>query len=336
MGVVLWSACSSAPVSIQDIVDQRFGTERPRRPVHTYSIVARDPKTGDLGVAVQSHWFSVGSSVTWAQAGVGAVATQSFVEPAYGLRGLELMKRGLSAQQALEALVRVDEGQAVRQVAFVDARGQVAVHTGAACIESAGHATGEGFSVQANLMVNGDVVPAMRQAYAQSSGDFAERLIESLEAAQRAGGDVRGQQSAAILIVKSQSSGQPWKDKRIDLRVEDHPKPVAELRRLLMLHRAYAFMNAGDVAVEKGDMAGALRAYASARRIAPQNVEMTYWTAITMATNGRLSAALPLFKQVFAADRNWVDLTKRLQKPGILPAGAEGQTLIKKILSVAP
>jgi uncharacterized Ntn-hydrolase superfamily protein len=183
-------------------------------PVSTYSIVARDLETGEMGVAVQSHWFSVGSIVTWAEAGVGAIATQSFVDPAYGPRGLELMKSGLSAHDALKALVQVDEGRDVRQVAFVDTAGNVAAHTGAKCIESAGHLVGEGYSVQANMMLNEKVVPAMAKAYETSEGDLADRLMAALETAQAVGGDIRGKQSAAMLIVKAESTGQPWADPR--------------------------------------------------------------------------------------------------------------------------
>ncbi len=321
---------------IRDLVGDDFGTDVPRRPVHTYSIVARDPKTGDLGVAVQSHWFSVGSVVTWAEAGVGAVATQSFSDPAYGTRGLELMKRGLTANQALEALTRVDGGQAVRQVAFVDARGNVAAHTGASCIESAGHYVGKNFSVQANMMLNDKVVPAMRRAFEGARGDLAEKLMKALEAAQNAGGDIRGKQSAALLVVKGKGSGKPWEDTRVSLRVEDHATPVAELRRVLTLHRAYEHMNAGDVAVEKKDMRGALRHYGAASKLAPDNVEMKYWTAVTLATNGRLKQALPIFETVFATDANWVELTRRLQKPGIISNDARGNLLIAKILAMAP
>ena len=261
------------------------------RPLHTYSIVARDPNTGDLGVAVQSHWFSVGSIVTWAEAGVGAVATQSFIDPAYGPRGLELMSSGLTAEQALEALVSVDDGRAVRQVAFVDSAGRVAAHTGSGCIESAGHLTGDGYSVQANMMRGDEVVPAMKAAYEAATGDLADRLLATLEAAQRAGGDIRGRQSAAMLIVRGEPTGRPWADRVLELRVEDHPEPVAELARLLTVQRAYDHMNAGDVAVEEGDLERAMAEYGRAAELLPDNVEVQYWAAITLATSGDLETA---------------------------------------------
>jgi uncharacterized Ntn-hydrolase superfamily protein len=304
------------------------------RPVHTYSIVARDAETGQMGVAVQSHWFSVGSSVTWAEAGVGAVATQSFIDPAYGLRGLQLMRSGLTAQQALEALVGADEGRAVRQVAFVDAAGTVAAHTGASCIEAAGHHVGEGYSVQANMMLNDTIVPAMKKAYKSATGDLAERLMQTLEAAQAAGGDIRGRQSAAILIVKGEGTGRPWADQVLELRIEDHAEPIVELRRLLTVRRGYDHMNAGDVAVEHGDFELAMREYGAAAKLLPDNIEVRYWAAVTMATGGRVEETLPAFREIFAADPNWAELTRRLVKPGIIPDTPEGRAIVEKILSV--
>ena len=302
-------------------------------PAHTYSIVARDAATGEMGVAVQSHWFSVGSDVTWAEAGVGAIATQSFINPAYGPRGLDLMKSGLPAKEALEALVLVDEGRDVRQVAFVDVQGRVAAHTGAGCIEAAGHHVGEGYSVQANMMLNDKVVPAMAEAYESTEGDLANRLMAALEAAQSAGGDIRGKQSAAMLIVKATSTGRPWADRVLELRIEDHPTPIAELRRLLNVHLAYEHMNAGDVAVEHEDLELAMAEYGKAAELLPDNVEVQYWAAVTLATNGDLDEALPMFRSVFAADPNWIELTRRLLKPGIIPDTPEGKTLVEKIVA---
>lgn len=308
----------------------------PQRPLHTYSIVARDAATGQLGVAVQSHWFSVGSVVTWAEAGVGAVATQSFADPAYGPRGLNLMQSGHSAAQALRALTSVDEGEAVRQVAMVDAHGTVAAHTGAKCIEAAGHHLGEGYSVQANMMLSAAVVPAMAAAYEAATGDLAERLMQTLEAAEAAGGDIRGRQSAAILIVAGASTGRPWADRVLELRVEDHARPLAELRRVLDLHRAYEHMNRGDVAIEEGDLEQALVEYGEADRLAGDNPEVRYWHAVTLATNDQLDAALPIFRQVFSADSRWVELTSRLHKPGIFSDDEAGRALVEKILAEAP
>lgn len=307
----------------------------PRRPVHTFSIVARDAETGELGVAVQSHWFSVGSVVTWAEAGVGAVATQSFADPGYGPRGLALMKSGMVASKALAALTGADEARAVRQVAFVDARGNVAAHTGESCIEAAGHRVGDGYSVQANMMVNDQVVPAMARAFEAASGRLPERMLAALEAGQAAGGDIRGKQSAAMLVVAGAASGQSWADRVVELRVEDHATPIEELSRLLTLHRAYEHMNAGDVALEKQDMDGALDHYRAASKLVPGNVEMVYWHAVTLATGGRVDDSLPLFRKAFAADAAWMELTGRLHKPGIIPDTPEGKKLVARILREA-
>ena len=295
--------------------------EIPRRPVHTYSIVARDAATGELGVAVQSHWFSVGTSVAWAEAGVGAVATQSFIDPSYGPLGLALMRAGRSAADALKGLIAADEGRDVRQVAMVDASGRVAAHTGSRCIPAAGDQVGEGFSVQANLMEKDTVWPAMAKAYqaASSKDDLAERLLAALEAAEAQGGDIRGRQSAAILVVKGVSSGRPWQDKLFDLRVEDHPSPVAELRRLVGLQRAYNLMNEGDLAVEKKDDAAALKAYSAAEALVPDNAEMAYWHAVALVNMGLVDESLPIFAKAFRLHPKWRDLTPRLPKAGLLP-----------------
>ncbi|MBL8113396.1 MAG: DUF1028 domain-containing protein [Acidobacteria bacterium] len=289
------------------------------RPVSTYSIVARDPATGALGVAVQSHWFSVGSLVVWAEAGVGAVATQSFVDPSYGRNGLDLMRSGKSAGDALRALVAGDEGRDVRQVAFVDASGRVAAHTGAKCIEAAGHLTGEAFSVQANMMRSATVWPAMEKAFREARGDLASRLLAALEAAEAAGGDIRGRQSAAMLVVSGKSTGKPWVDTIVNVRVDDSPQPLVELRRLVQLQRAYNLMNEGDLAVEKKDDAAALAAYGAAQKLEPTNLEMAYWTAVSLVNMGKVDDALPILFRVYASDASWRELTARLPKAGLLP-----------------
>ena len=215
---------------------------------HTFSIVARDPQTGEMGVAVQSHWFSVGSIVTWAEAGVGAVATQSFVDPGYGMRGLELMRKGVAAPDALDQLVKADPQPDGRQVAMIDGSGRVKAYTGKSAIAAAGHHVGRDYSTQANLMANEKVWPAMASAFESTKGDLADRMLAALEAGQRVCGDIRGRQSAAILIVKGKGSGRPWvgADRVFDLRVDDNPEPIAELKRLIRLQRAYAHANHGD------------------------------------------------------------------------------------------
>ena len=302
---------------------------RPLRPVHTYSIVARDPETGELGVAVQSHWFSVGQVVPWAEAGVGAVATQSFVDPSYGKLGLDLMRAGRSAPDALKALLAGDEGREVRQVAMIDAQGRVDAWTGSKDIQAAGHTIGKNYSVQANLMLNDRVWPAMSRAFETTKGHLAERMLAALDAAQSEGGDIRGRQSAALIVVTGKPTGKPWADRVFDLRVDDSPEPLKELRRLVTLNRAYNHMNAGDLAVEKKDNEGALREYSAAEKLVPDNAEMIYWHAVALVNMNRVEEALPLFRKVFAMDRNWATLTPRLTKPGLLPDDAK---LIERIL----
>jgi uncharacterized Ntn-hydrolase superfamily protein len=305
---------------------------RQLRPVHTFSIVARDAQTGELGVAVQSHWFSVGPIVPWAEAGVGAVATQSFVDPSYGKNGLDLMRGGKSAPEALKELLAKDEARDVRQVAMIDAQGRVDVWTGKNDIEAAGHRLGENYSVQANLMLNDKVWPAMARAFENTKGDLAERMLAALDAAQAVGGDIRGKQSAALIVVTGKPTGQPWKDRTFDLRVDDHAEPLKELRRLVRLQRAYNHMNAGDLAVEKKDTEGALREYSAAEKLVPDNAEMIYWHAVALVNMGRVDESLPLFRRVFAMDRNWVTLTPRLPKSGLLP---DDPKVMQRILGVA-
>lgn len=299
---------------------------------HTFSIVARDVVTGDLGVAVQSHWFSVGTSVSWAEAGVGAVATQSFTNKSFGIRGLNLLRNGLTAQQALDSLLATDEGREVRQVAIIDTSGNVAVFTGKACIDYAGHVKGEGFSVQANMMLTNKVPGAMAGAYEKNkSRPLAERMLATLEAAQAVGGDIRGQQSAAMIIVPGRKNGQPWNERLVDLRVDDSPSPIKELRRLYTVQAAYEHMNKGDLAVEKGDMTLAMNEYNAAMKMFPQNLEMQYWTAVTLANSRQLARALPMFRRIFGKDKNWKELTRRLPKVNLLTVD---KAALKSILSL--
>ncbi len=298
---------------------------RPRRPVHTYSIVAMDSVTGELGVAVQSHWFNVGAVVTFAEPGVGAVATQSFVEPGYGPRGLYLMRNGTPAPAALAALLRADPDSQVRQVAMIDAEGNVAAHTGSNDIPAAGHVVGRWFSAQANLMRNADVWPAMARAFEETRGDLAERLMSALEAAEEAGGDIRGKQSAAIIIVSGDKDAKPW-ERLYDIRVEDHPDPLGELRRILTVARAYRAATDGDNFMTAGQVDSALVAYTRAADYLPDeatNGELIYWQAVTMADLGRIDDAIPFFRRAFAQDKSWIELLRRLPTVGLLSADAE-------------
>jgi uncharacterized Ntn-hydrolase superfamily protein len=321
------------------------------RPVHTFSIVARDPETGQMGVAVQSHWFSVGQVVPWAEAGVGAIATQSFVDPSYGKLGLELLRAGKGSQETLRALLSTDASCEVRQVGVVDMSGVTATFTGAKDIIAAGGIAGNttasnnvqcgaaggtlhvgrDFAVQANLMANDKVWPAMAKAYAESKGDLAERMLAALDAAQSVGGDIRGKQSAALIVVNAKSTGRSWQDRVFDLRVDDNPTPLAELRRLVTLQRAYNHMNAGDLAVEHKDNAAALREYKAAEEIAATTpgipssrlAEMTYWHAVALVNMSRVDESLPLFARAFELEAGWRELTPRLVKAGLLPDDAK-------------
>jgi uncharacterized Ntn-hydrolase superfamily protein len=344
---------------------QQAAATRPGSLVHTFSIVARDAQTGDMGVAVQSHWFCVGCIVTWAEAGVGAVATQALVEPAYGRDGLELMRKGLSAPQALARLLKDDKARNVRQVAFLDTQGLVGAWTGAKDIAAAGDQVGipsdgrigeqriegapadgvihigENFSAQANMMLNDKVWPAVARAFRETKGELVDRMLAALDAGQAVGGDARGRQSAALIIVKAKSSGKPWQDRVFDLRVDDADYPLRELHRLVTLQRAYNHMNAGDLATEQGDHDGALREYGAAEKIASATLtilpsrlnEMRYWHAVALTNMGCIEDALPIFRQVFAADKNWVLMTERLPKAGQLP---DDPKVIAQILAQAP
>lgn len=298
---------------------------------HTFSIVARDPVTGEMAVGVQSHWFSVGTAVSWGEAGVGVVATQSFINKSYGPKGLALMKNGKTAPEALRELLAADEGREVRQVAMIDANGNVNSFTGKNCIDFAGNIVGKNYSVQSNMMSGGKVNEAMSKAFEGSEGKpLAERVLISLKAAQSAGGDIRGKQSAAILVVAGKSTGQPWNDKLIDLRVDDNNAPLEELDRLLRLFRAYEHMDKGDLATEKNDMKLAMEEYSAAMKMFPENLEMKYWTAITLANNKKIKEASDLLQKIYMEDANWRELTKRLPKVNLLNvSSADLQILLK-------
>jgi uncharacterized Ntn-hydrolase superfamily protein len=288
-----------------------------------------------MGVAVQSHWFAVGSIVTWAEAGVGAIATQSFVDPGYGTRGLALLKGGEAAPDVLRSLVDADPQRASRQVAIVDAKGRVAAYTGPTCIAAAGDRVGAQFSVQANMMANDRVWPAMADAFETASGDLAERMLVALEAGEAAGGDARGRQSAAILIVKAESTGRPWvgADRIFDLRVDDNPEPIHELRRLVRLQRAYNYANRGDELMATNSVDDALLQYVRAAEIAPEILELPFWQAVTLASVGRETEAMPIFARVFAKEPQWAELLLRLPAAKLLP---DDPQLIERILAQVP
>lgn len=279
---------------------------------------------------MQSHWFSVGTVVTWGEAGVGVVATQAFSNPSFGPRGLELMRKGVSAEKAMRSLLKEDGGRDLRQVAMLDAKGSVAAHTGKRCIPCAGHLVATDFSVQANMMLNDQVWPEMAKRFECWKGSLAERLLVALEAGEEAGGDIRGKQSAALLVVRGQATGRVWEDRTVDLRVDDSREPLEDLKRLLRVHRAYQHMNMGDEAMEREDMPLAMKHYSTAEALFPRNLEMRFWHAVTLANNGRLDEALPIFRHVFAKDRDWRELALRLVSLGMLKLDEKGLERMKK------
>lgn len=298
------------------------------KPVNTFSIVCFDPETGQFGAAVQSHYFKV-ADVIWLKPGVGAVATQSMVDFAYGPIGLEMMEKGRTAEEAMAGCLASDPDRDFRQVAMIDRMGVASAHTGVKCIAEAGHLIGENFSVQANLMKNATVWGAMANAFKETDGDLAEKMMAALEAAQAEGGDIRGKQSAAMVVVSGEPTGQSWKDRIIDIRVDDSPEPLKELRRLLNTSRAYKHMDEGDNFITLGDIEAAKQEYKMAAELAPDNVEIKFWYAVTLATEGELKDALPVFKEVFAEDPVWRELVSRLVPTGILP---DEQSVIDQIL----
>ena len=307
-----------------------LSAETPLRPVSTYSIVALDEETGQLGVAVQSHWFSVGTVVPWAKAGVGAVATQSIAEPSYGPKGLALMENGVPADEALQSLLAKDPGENFRQVAMVDAQGNVGVHTGSRCISYASHITGKNCSAQANIMAKSTVPAAMIQAFENTPGNLAERMLAALDAAEAEGGDLRGRQSAAMLVVSGDPTGDPWKDRIVDLEVADHENPLLELRRLLRISQAYRHAQSGDEYTEQDNMEKALQEYSAAVNYYPDHPERPFWSAVTLAQTGELQKALPIFKDAFSRNDNLRELVPRIVKAGFL---TDDQNVLQQILA---
>jgi len=288
----------------------------------TYSIAARDPETGRLGIAVQSHYLGVGPVVPWLEPGVGAIATQAQVDVSYGPIGLELLRNGRKAEQVVAALIASDLTPQIRQVGVVDAEGGAAAFTGTETIPAAGHLVRDGFTVQGNLLERDTCWPAMATAYEAALGEglpFSERLLRALEAAEREGGDVRGRQSAAITIVESTLQPTPWKGRLLDARVDDHPDPVPELRRLVGLYESYALFD------EEGDAARAGRSeadrYAEARRLTPEAMELVFWMGIEHAKRGELDAARRELQIAFASDARW-----RTTLQHLADAGREGMT----------
>jgi uncharacterized Ntn-hydrolase superfamily protein len=328
---VLIAATVALAATLGPAARAELAATRSDLPVHTFSIVARDPVTGQVGVAVQSHAFSVGTVVPWAEAGVGAVATQSIADPSYGKLGLDLMRAGKSAPDVLRSLLAGDDGRELRQVAAIDARGRVAAHTGNRNIPAAGHVVGANFAVQANLTVNERIWPAMARAFENATGNLAERMLTALDAAQAEGGDIRGKQSAAILVVSGSPTGNSWVDRVVDLRVEDSADPLKELRRLLTLRRAYDHLDAARFAQRNNENDRALTEYRAATALVPDKAEFSFWHAVALVRMARLDEALPLFRRAFLMDKAWIEVPSRLARVGLLP---DDPTFLKRIADV--
>lgn len=284
----------------------------------TYSIVARDERTGELGVAVQSRWFATGAVVTWARPGVGAIATQSFVDVRYGPIGLDLLAMGSTPEAALAQMLAEDPDPGIRQVGIVDAGGRTAAHTGADCVAAAGHLMGPGVTVQANMMERPTVWPAMLAAYETGPGDLADRLAAALWAAEREGGDVRGRQSAAILVVPGRSGAQPW-ETRFDLHVDDSRSPLVELDRLLALARAYEALDEGLEAVAVGEMTAALALIERAVALAPNDDQLRLWLAVAVFESGNEERGRSLYRSALAVEPRAGEHLRRFAAAGQLP-----------------
>jgi len=287
----------------------------------TYSIVALDERTGELGVAVQTRWLAVGSVVPWARPGVGAIATQSFVDARYGYSGLELLAAGRSPADALAELLAADRDPGVRQVGIVDAAGRSAAHTGPDCVAAAGHLARPGVSVQANMMERPTVWPAMLDAYAAADGDLADRLVAARRAAESEGGDVRGRQSAALLVVPGRAGAEPW-DVRFDLRVDDDRAPLDELERLLALNRGYEALDAAIEAVAVGETTAALAFFEQAAALAPDDDQIRLWQALAVFESGDEERGRRLYRSALEAEPRAGEHLRRFLAAGQLP-GAE-------------
>ena len=283
----------------------------------TYSIAAMDMNSGEMGGAVQSHFFSVGPAVLWAEAGAGVVITQSVVNRQYGPEGLSLLKSGRNADAVLKELVGSDSGKAYRQAAILDCLGNTAAHTGSSCIREAGHANGLYYSVQANMMLNDTVWSAMESAFLHAQGTLGERMTAALCAAEQEGGDIRGRQSAALKVVKTEASGDVSSDVVLDLRVEDNPEPLEELSRLLSLSKGYQMLELGDEAMEQGNADNAARYYQQANELLGENPEALYWHGIALLNAGNTSEGMDILRPLFSSSPNWVELTLRLPESGL-------------------
>nr|MDO8100550.1 DUF1028 domain-containing protein [Candidatus Njordarchaeota archaeon] len=289
----------------------------------TFSIVAFDPIIKDLGVAVQSRYFSVGSVVPWAEAGVGAIATQSFVNVSYGPRGLQFLKEGLSVDEVIGRLTRDDEGKDFRQLGIVDSKGSASAFTGSRCLEWAGSTVGKNYAAQGNILAGEDVVKGMVENFESTKGELADKLVAALEGGQEGGGDARGRQSAALLVVRKNVGRAGYGDRYIDLRVEDHPEPIVELRRLLVMHRVYRLIDDGEDKIATGDLDGALSLIREAVSLGPTIDDAHVDLGIIYLKLGRKDEALKAFRQALKLNPRMKTMIKQLPGAGLVEPDPE-------------
>ncbi len=288
----------------------------------TYSIIGSDRETGEVGIGIQSRWFHAGQDLAWIDPGVGAVCTQAITDPAYGLRGLELLRAGRTPQEALDELTAADPGREIRQVAIADLEGRVAQHTGAGCVAAAGHTTGDHCCAQGNMLASDTCWGAMVEAFSAATGPLADRLLGSLDAAEREGGDARGRQAARLLVRRGTGGGLPWEERVVDLQVVDHPEPLVELRRLLNASRAYDHLSRALDLAGRGDVAAAAEEADSARALAPSDDQIAFWSATLLGGAGRIDEAAAAFHYAVGAHPGWPDYLRRCIEAGLVPEAA--------------
>jgi uncharacterized Ntn-hydrolase superfamily protein len=286
----------------------------------TYSIIGRDPETGELGIAVQSRWFHAGQDLAWVEPGVGAVCTQAFTEPSYGLRGLELLREGRTPEDALQHLTAADDGRDVRQVAIVDGEGHFAQHTGARCVPAAGHTTGSDCCAQGNMLASATCWNSMVEAFGATEGTLVDRLLAALEAAEREGGDARGRQAARVLVRRGQGTGTPWQDRVIDLQVVDHPEPIGELRRLVDVKHAYDHLGRAFELMGRNEVDAAVEEVDAAAALAPADDQIMFWRATLLLGTGRTDEASTAYRDAVRAHPGWPDFLHSCVEAGLVPA----------------
>jgi uncharacterized Ntn-hydrolase superfamily protein len=300
----------------------KFSTGRLASLSSTFSIVAFDPETKDLGVGVQSRYFSVGSAVPWAEAGIGAVATQSFVNLTYGPKGLALLGQGIAVDEILEKLTKEDPGRDFRQIGIIDAKGNAASYTGRSCLDWAGSRTGKGFTVQGNILTGKEVVDQMAEMFESTKGALPDKIMAALKGAEAAGGDARGRQSSALLVVRKNCKGEGV-HRLIDLRVEDHRDPIGELQRLLTMHRIYRLIDEGEEFMAREMNEDALRIIEEAIILDPKSDDAYIDLGMINLKRGRKEEAIVALKKALELNPKMKSLIPQLPKSGMMEPDPE-------------